>query len=452
MPDPVTVRPGAPERLARMVQLPTVSAELEQRGLADFDRFRELLAELYPLVHEHLAFEQVTDLGLLYRWRGRGDGDPVVLMAHYDVVPAVEDDGWTFPPFDGRIHDGSVHGRGTLDDKGPLLVLLEAVENLLADGFTPARDVYLSLGGNEESHGAAAAAIADLFRERRLTPWLVLDEGGAVVDAPLPFVKVPAAMVGVGEKGVLTLRLTARGDGGHASAPPATTPTARIARAVHRLSPNPFPKRMPRSMRAMLATFVPHTSGGSRLLLRTLTALPWVTARVFARLGGEPAALVHTTVAATMLEGGTAANVLPANAVAILNLRIAVGETVASATARVRRVIRDRTVAVEVVEGSDPSPESPTDNVQFAAIVRRGRRGVSRGDDRPVPHDGGHRFAVVPPLLPRGLPVRPARDDRGATGVHPRRRRVGHDRQPRPRRALPPRPHHGVAGLRHPND
>ena len=133
MPHPVTVRPGAPERLARMVQLPTVSADLERRGLADFDRFRELLAELYPRVHEHLAFEQVTELGLLYRWRGRGDGDPVVLMAHYDVVPAFEDDGWTFPPFEGRIHDGWVHGRGTLDDKGPLLVLLEAVENLLAD-------------------------------------------------------------------------------------------------------------------------------------------------------------------------------------------------------------------------------------------------------------------------------------------------------------------------------
>lgn len=368
MPDTVTVRTGASERLARMVQLPTVSAELGARGHAVFDRFATLLAELYPLVHERLGFEQVTPLGLLFHWRGRGDADPVVLMAHYDVVPAAEADGWTFPPFEGRIHDGSVWGRGTLDDKGPLLVLLEAVENLLAAGFTPARDIYLSLGGDEESHGAAAAAIADRFHRRGITPWLVLDEGGAVVDAPLPFVKVGAAMIGVGEKGVVTLRLTARGESGHASAPPTRTATARIARAVDRLFPNPFPKRLPRSMRAMLASFVPHTHGGARLLLRTLTAVPWVTARVFARLGGEPAALVHTTVAATMLEGGSAPNVLPAHAAATLNLRVAVGETVAGAAKRVRRVIRDREVTVEIVEGSEPSPESSTDNAQFAAI------------------------------------------------------------------------------------
>ena len=244
--------------------------------------------------------------GLLFRWRGRGDGDPVVLMAHYDVVPAVEADGWSFPPFEGRIHDGSVYGRGTLDDKGPLLVLLEAVENLLADGFSPARDVYLSFGGNEESHGAAAAAIADRFRERGITPWLVLDEGGAVVDAPLPFVKVPAAMVGVGEKGVLTLRLSARGEGGHASAPPTVTPTG-----AHRACPAPTePEPLPEADAALDAG---HARGlraarrwRRRLLLRLLIGLPWVTARVFSRLGGEPAALVHTTVAATMLDGGTA--------------------------------------------------------------------------------------------------------------------------------------------------
>ncbi|GAA2022862.1 M20 family peptidase [Agromyces tropicus] len=363
------VRPGAPERLSRMIRLQTVSAELDRRGTADFDRFGDLLAELYPLVHEHLAFEPVTDLGLLFHWRGRGDGDPVVLMAHFDVVPAHEEDGWTFPPFEGRIHDGSVWGRGTLDDKGPLIVLLEAVENLLAEGFVPARDVYLWFGGNEESYGDAAITAARLLEERGVIPWLVLDEGGAVVDAPLPFLKVPAAMVGVGEKGVMTIRIRARGDGGHASAPPRLTAAARVARAVARLDPNPFPKRMPRSMRAMLASFTPHARGGARLLLRVLTAFPWLTARVFARLGGEPAALVHTTVAPTMLDGGSAANVLPARASATVNLRVAIGEDVDSVVRRLRRTIRDRDIEIDVVEGYAPSPESPTDGPQFAAIV-----------------------------------------------------------------------------------
>ncbi|KQM82922.1 M20/M25/M40 family metallo-hydrolase [Agromyces sp. Leaf222] len=363
-----TVRPGAPERLSRMIALPTVSAELEQRGMADFDAFRDLLAGLYPLTHERLAFEQPHPLGLLFHWRGRSDADPVVLMAHYDVVPAVEADGWTFPPFEGRIHDGSVWGRGTLDDKGPMLVLLEAVENLLADGFTPARDVYLAFGGNEEDHGSAGKAIADLFQARGITPWLVLDEGGAVIDAPFPFVSLPSAMVGVGEKGIVSLRLAAESKGGHASAPPTHTPTDRIARAVHRLHPNPFPKRVPASARAMLRSFTPHTKGAPRLLLQALTALPWVTARVFAKLGGEPAAIVHTTVAATMLEGGTAHNVLPSQAAAVLNLRIAPGETIAGTAERVRRVIRDRHVSVTVLDGSEPSPESATDSPAFHAI------------------------------------------------------------------------------------
>jgi carboxypeptidase PM20D1 len=385
----VAVRPGAAERLVRMVQLPTVSAELETRGLDDFDRFRELIGELYPLVTEHLELERVGDLGLLYRWRASGasatsgttatvgttgttattTAAPVVLMAHFDVVPAAPGDGWRLPPFEGRIENGSVWGRGTLDDKGPLLVVLEAVENLLAGGFTPARDVYLSFGGDEESYGKAARAISDLFHERDITPWLVIDEGGAVVDAPLPFVEVPTAMVGVGEKGMLTVRLRAVGEGGHASAPPWLTAATRIGRAVGRLTPNSFPARTPKSTRAMLSAFTPHTSGPARTLLRLLTAWPWLTARVFARLGGEPAALVRTTVAPTMLQAGSAHNVLPSEASAIVNLRIAVGETVATTVRRLRRVIGDPMVDIEIVEGSDPSPESPVDDARFAAIA-----------------------------------------------------------------------------------
>ena len=369
--DPTVVsRPGVAGRLSRMIQLPTVSAELDARGPRPFEDFVTLLAELYPLVHAHLERERITDFGLLFRWPGAAaSASPVVLMAHYDVVPVDESDDWTHPPFEGRVEGGWVYGRGALDDKGPLLIVLEAAENLLAAGFTPARDVYLSFGGNEEVHGAAAASIATSLRERGIVPWLVLDEGGAVVDAPLPFALGAAAMVGVGEKGVLTLRLTARGDGGHASAPPRLTAVGRIARAVNRLTPNTFPARTPPAITRMLSLFADKARGADQTLLRTLATFPGLTARAFAAMGGEPAAVVRTTVAATMQTGGTAANVLPSQASATLNLRTALGETVGGTMRRVKRRIADARVEVTVLESSDPSPESPTDNAQFGLIV-----------------------------------------------------------------------------------
>ncbi|WP_119697528.1 M20/M25/M40 family metallo-hydrolase [Microbacterium halotolerans] len=355
------------QRLSRMIQLATVSAAAASEQ--PFEEFVALLRELYPRVHSEIEPERIGPRGLLYRWRGRTDDDPVVLMAHYDVVPADDADGWELDPFSGAIRDGWVHGRGALDDKGPLLVILEAVEALLEAGHSPARDVYLSFGGDEEVHGPSAAAIAEELSTRGVSPWLVIDEGGAVVDAPLPFVRGSAAMIGVGEKGVATLRLTARGDGGHASAPRGHTAVTRIASAVERLGPSTFHPRMPRSISRMLRMFSGRASRPARLLLLVLARWPWLGGRVFAALGGEPAAFVRTTIAATILTGGSASNVLPAHASTTLNLRIIPGETVDHVARRVRRRIADPRIDIEVLEGDDPSPESPVDGPQFAAVA-----------------------------------------------------------------------------------
>ena len=366
----VHAREGAAERLSRLIQLPTVSAEIDERGSAPFEALIALLEELYPLTHARLERERIGELGVLLRWAGADPVlDPVVLMAHFDVVPVDESDDWAHPPFGGEIAGGFVHGRGALDDKGPLLVIFEAVENLLAAGFTPPRDIFLSFGGDEEVNGHAARGIAAEFVRRGITPWLVLDEGGAVVASPLPFVRGRAAMIGVAEKGTTTIRLSARGDGGHASAPTGPTAVARIARAIDRLGPGTFRARTPAGVSRMLGMFAERASGPARLLYRALARWPRLAALVFARLGGEPAALVRTTVAATVVSGGTAANVLPSSASAILNLRVAVGETSAGTVARVRRRIADRRVAVAVEEAGDPSPESSTDNAQFALIA-----------------------------------------------------------------------------------
>lgn len=352
------------ERLARMIRVQTVA----DRGTEPFEQFVALLEELYPMLHAHLERERITDRGLLFRWRGATNEEPIVLMAHYDVVPANVDE-WGEDPFDGRIDHGWVHGRGALDDKGPLVVILDAVEALLAEGFTPARDVFLSFGGNEETYGDAARAIAERLENAGVRPWLVIDEGGAIVDAPLPFTRGRAAMIGVGEKGIVTLRLTALSDPGHASAPRGHSAIDRIARATRRLSSGTFQPRAPLAITRMLRTLANHAAGLARPAYSLLSRSRYLTGAVFAALGGEPAALVRTTLAATLQDGGSAPNVLPAAASVTLNLRLIPGDSVASAQRRVAKRIRDPEVRIEVVEGSDPTPLSPVDGPAFDAIA-----------------------------------------------------------------------------------
>lgn len=238
----VTSRPGAGARLGELIRFRTVSAWHGAPGRAEVDEafaaFPGRLEQLYPLLHRHLDRERVDGTGLLFRWRGASALDPLVLMAHWDVVPAPEAPqewaaaGRDTDPFAGveESVDGApaVRGRGALDDKGALVTVLEAVENLLAAGFTPEHDVWLAFGGDEEVGGHHAAALSALLRSRLLAqgtePWLVLDEGGAVVPSPLSFVRATCAMVGLAEKGQAQLRLTASGAGGHASHPPAGPP------------------------------------------------------------------------------------------------------------------------------------------------------------------------------------------------------------------------------------
>lgn len=351
-------------RFRELLRLPTVShADEGDIDWGPFDAFLEALVRLYPRTHEVLSREVVDGHSLLYRWAGsRGADDPLVLMAHLDVVPVVADE-WEHDPFAADIvgegADAAIHARGAIDDKGSLVAILEAVETLAGEGFTPDRDVYLSFGHNEETAGGGARAIVALLTERGVRPGLVLDEGGAVVDGAVPGVTVPTAMVGVAERGVMTALLSVREGGGHASTPPATPATARLARAIVRLHRHPFPTRIAPPVRALFATIAPHTPQPLRWVFGNLGLTGPLLARLFPALGPEMNALVRTTAVATELSGAPGENVLATTARASVNIRLLTGDTVDSAAARLRRVIADPRVEVEVRHGSDPSPVSP---------------------------------------------------------------------------------------------
>ncbi|MCO1655417.1 M20/M25/M40 family metallo-hydrolase [Pseudonocardia humida] len=348
-------------KLRALVRIPTVGdRDPAQVDHAVFDAFLAELRAQFPLLHERLELTALPGHGLLFRWPGRSPADPVVLVAHLDVVPVVADD-WRRPPFGAELADGAVWGRGTLDDKGPLVTICEAVETLLARGSVPARDVWLSFGGDEEVAGTSARHAVDELERRGVRPWFVLDEGGAVAGGALPGLRVPLAVVGVTEKGVVTLLLRAEGAGGHASTPARMGPTARIARAVLRLERAPLPARAPAPTLELFRRITPHVPRAARPLLARLTGLPRLLTRLLLAAGPEAAAMVRTTLAVTTLSGSPALNVIAAGATAGVNARVMVGDTVAGVVAHVRRTIADDGISIEVVERHEPSPVSPWD-------------------------------------------------------------------------------------------
>lgn len=359
-------------KLQRLVQVPSVSDRDPARlDTATFDQLLELLAEFFPLVHTRLELTRVGDHGLLFHWRGTSAERPVVLMAHLDVVPVDEDATWTHPAFGGVVADGFLWGRGTLDDKGCVVGICEAVERLLADGFTPAQDVWLSFGANEEVSGPDAPAAVALLRERGVRPWFVLDEGGAVAHDAFPGVERPVAVIGVAEKGTTFLQMRVDGAGGHSSTPARNGPTARIARAITRLERRQFSPRLPAPTLELFSRMAPFASGPLKPLLARAAQLQPVLARALVVAGHESAALARTTIAVTTLSGSPAHNVIASTAKAVVNLRIMPGESVAEATAHVRRAVRDDHVHLDLLEAGEPSPISPyLDEPAFALLER----------------------------------------------------------------------------------
>lgn len=361
--EPVKVNEGKiTDDMVAFIRCKTVSSrDKSQEDAAEFEKFRQVLQERFPQVHAACTLERIGEKGLLYHWKGRSDAAPSVYMAHYDVVPATEED-WDKPAFEGVIEDGVLWGRGTLDTKGTLLGVMEAAEHLLAEGFVPENDIYFSFAGDEEIAGEGAPAIVDELERRRIRPAMVIDEGGAVVEGVFPGVKQPCALVGIGEKGMMDVELTVKSMGGHASSPPPHTPVGVLAQAVARVENHPFPARLTKPAAEMFDTLGRHSSLLYRVIFANLWCFGGVLSAMTKKSGGELNALLRTTCAFTMMQGSRASNVLPPEAKVGANLRLMGGDTLQSAQARLEKIIANGNVTCSVVHGMNPSPFSSTDS------------------------------------------------------------------------------------------
>lgn len=306
------------QKLSAMVKCDTTShanvAEPEK-----FLAFHKELETLFPLVHAKLE-KTVIDGNLLFRWQGRTSSPPIVLMSHQDVVPAEGE--WKHPPFSGAIADGKVWGRGAFDTKASLMAFFQGVEELLAEGYVPECDVYLASSCTEEWAGDGAPKLVAELQRRGVRPFLVIDEGGGIITDPIGGIKGNFAMVGVFEKGKADVRFTARGNGGHASAPGKNTPIARLAAFVHEAETKPpFRRKFLPEVKAMFSRLAPYAPFHLRLLMGNLWLFGPVMKRAMPAVSAQAAAMLQTTMAFTMQSGSDACNVLPQEASVSANLR-----------------------------------------------------------------------------------------------------------------------------------
>ena len=368
--DDVTVDvPHATDCLAQLVRCRTVSSrDPAMEDDAEFEKLISLLPQLYPNVAAKCEFMRFPDRAIVYVWRGKSSSAPAVLMAHYDVVP-VDEEGWEKPPFDAVLENGVLWGRGTLDTKVTMNAALFAANQLIGEGFVPAEDVYFAFSGGEEVNGKGASRVVDYFEENGITPGIVVDEGGGVVENVFPGVKAPCGMVGIAEKGMLNLEYRVASGGGHASAPKPHTPVGELSAACCRMEENPFPAHLTKPVAEMFDTLGRHSTFLYRMIFANLWCFRGLLDHICRKNGGEMNALMRTTVAFTQMQGSKAPNVIPPNATMVCNMRLNPEDTMESAMAYVKKTVANDKITLTALDGMDPSRISRTDCDAWGKVV-----------------------------------------------------------------------------------
>ena len=354
-------RERAVDALGSLVRCKTVSyADHALEDDAEFDKLIDSLPSLYPNVYKACECHKLPDRGLLFRWKGKTDAAPAVMMAHYDVVP-VNEDAWDEPAFEGIIKDGCLWGRGTLDTKVTFNGILFAADHLIAEGFVPEADVYFAFSGGEEVNGEGAVRIVDYFEERGIEPAFVIDEGGAVVENVFPGVKAPCGLIGIAEKGMMNVKYTVHSGGGHASAPKPNAPVDRLSTACVKVLEHPFKAKLTPPVAEMFDTLGRYSSFVYKIIFANIKLFFPVLNLICKKSGGELNALVRTTIAFTQMQGSSAANVIPPEASMVSNMRLNPHDTMEQSLAYIKKTVNDSNVEITCVGGMNPSHISRTD-------------------------------------------------------------------------------------------
>ena len=357
------------EKLSRMIRKETVSVQ-GQTDLGKFYEFHDLLRELFPALFAACKFREHNG-SILMCWPGREHPEPakqgLLLMNHQDVVEAPGE--WEHPPFSGEIADGSLWGRGALDDKGPLFAMLQAAEELVSEGFVPERDVWFESACTEEIMGEGADTISKWLQEQGYRFEMVLDEGGLILTEPIGGVKGDFALIGVGEKGCADIKFIARSHGGHASAPPKNSPLVRLGKFMSYIDRNEiFDVQLSPVVCEMLRRFAPYMEGVSAKAMAQPEKFAPLLKRVIGKASPVAAAFLKTTIAFTRASGSAGNNVIPDEAWVIGNMRYSHHEGQEKSIAAVTKAAKRYGLETEVLDPGYESPISDWDSKAFRLV------------------------------------------------------------------------------------
>ncbi len=344
---------GYAQKLAKMIQYETISIiNVDQRE--KFLGFHDVLASLFPLVHERLEKTEI-DGNLMFFWEGKQHDKPILLMSHQDVVP-VEGD-WQHEPFSGDIdEDGMLWGRGTVDIKTGVFGFMQAAEELLEAGFEPEQDIYLTSSCTEEVNGSGAPKLVEELKRRGVKIWLLCDEGGAIITDPMAGVKGNFGMVGVFEKGIGNVKFIARGHGGHSSMPPKDAPVDRLAAFVNEVKTHdPFRSEMSEYVKIMFKTLGPYCEGPLGFVMKNCGWLSPVIKKMIPSVSTAAAAMFKTTIAFTRMEGSQANNVIPTDAYVVANLRFIPHQGMKESLEVMEKLAKKYDLEMEVLDARDAS-------------------------------------------------------------------------------------------------
>ncbi len=365
-PDPARTSEYA-EKLARMVRVETVSVPGENQR-EKFLSFHRELESLFPLVHQKLEKTEI-DGNLLFFWKGKSSEKPLVLMSHQDVVPAEGE--WSHAPFSGDIEGGKVWGRGSSDTKCSVMAFFQAAEELLAAGYVPENDVYLSSSCTEEWAGDGCPKLVAELKRRGIRPWLVCDEGGGIISEPMGGIHGNFAMIGVFEKGKADVRFTARSNGGHASTPKPHSPIANLAAFVHDVETHRvFRRRLPKEVAAMFRTLAPYASFPMKWIFGNLWLFRPVLLQVLPMISAQAGAMIRTTIAFTMQSGSDACNVMPQEATVSANMRFIPHQGMEESLAIIEKRAKKHGLSMDVLQATDFTPSADLSGEAFRTICR----------------------------------------------------------------------------------